>query len=134
MTGPQESPSRPLQILCVDDEPAIRTILAQQLVRMGHCVHTASDGQEALGKVAAGMDAFDLVITDNQMPKVTGVELAERLRAGGYSGAILFFTSTLDGRSLRRIAAVNAVAVVEKGSALSTLLSAIERVHPDAKP
>ena len=67
-----------MRILVVDDEPAAR-LLAQAVVRAaGHEVETACDGPEAVKRLAA--EPFDVLVTDAQMPGMSGFELAERVR------------------------------------------------------
>lgn len=65
-------PSRE-QILVVDDEANIRRVLSAQLAREGYEVHTAEDGEQALGVLRE--HHIDLVITDLRMPKVDGMEV-----------------------------------------------------------
>ncbi|MCW2608665.1 MAG: diguanylate cyclase response regulator [Frankiales bacterium] len=67
-----------MRILVVDDEPAAR-LLAQAVVRAaGHEVESACDGPEAVERLAA--EPFDVLVTDAQMPGMSGFELAERVR------------------------------------------------------
>ncbi|MBO3277023.1 transporter substrate-binding domain-containing protein [Pseudomonas schmalbachii] len=73
-----ESPQRPLRVLVVDDHPANRMLLAQQLEHLSHQVETADDGATALQAWHPG--AFDLVITDCNMPVLSGYALAGRIR------------------------------------------------------
>lgn len=63
-----------LRILVVDDLPIILEVLQAQLTDDGHQVETADDGKEALEKMDKG--CFDVVITDQSMPGMTGEELA----------------------------------------------------------
>jgi nitrogen regulation protein NR(I) len=65
------------QILVVDDEPNLRRVLAAQLERDGYDVHTAEDGEQALGLLRE--HHIDLVITDLRMPKLDGMELLRRI-------------------------------------------------------
>lgn len=67
------------QILVVDDEPNLRRVLAAQLERDGYDVHTAEDGEGALGILRE--HHLDLVITDLRMPKLDGMELLRRVVA-----------------------------------------------------
>ncbi|MFV3304419.1 transporter substrate-binding domain-containing protein [Pseudomonas sp. NY15181] len=67
-----------LQVLVVDDHAANRLLLTQQLEHLGHRVEVASDGAQALQVWHPG--DFDLVITDCNMPVLTGYELARRIR------------------------------------------------------
>src|SRR5690242_8758674 len=66
-------------ILAVDDDPDLRDLVALALRAGRHEVLTAADGPTALALASARPP--DLVVTDYQMPGMTGVELAERLPA-----------------------------------------------------
>ncbi len=66
------------RILVADDSPAIRHLIADSLVRQGFAVITAEDGQEALAHATASR--FDMVITDYDMPRMTGFELVHALK------------------------------------------------------
>ena len=68
-----------MRILVAEDEPISRRSLERQLGRWGHDVATASDGAEAWQAFQAG--EFDIVVSDWDMPEVTGVELIRRIRA-----------------------------------------------------
>jgi two-component system, OmpR family, alkaline phosphatase synthesis response regulator PhoP len=66
-------------ILVVDDEPHILHVVSLKLKNAGYTVLTAKDGEDAL-ETAASV-AIDLLITDYQMPGMTGLELARRIHA-----------------------------------------------------
>ena len=66
------------RILVVDDEENIRHMLSLILKKEGYKVSTAEDGQEALEKIERG--EFDMVLCDVRMPRLTGIELLEKLR------------------------------------------------------
>lgn len=67
-------------ILLVEDEPAVRQLFAQALMRAGYRVHEARNGQEALRVFDEHGDAIDLLLTDLRMPYMGGAELAQHLR------------------------------------------------------
>lgn len=67
------------RILLVEDHAPLRTLLDLYLTRRGYRVETAGDGLEALE--ALGRELPDVVITDLNMPRVDGIELARRMRA-----------------------------------------------------
>ena len=67
-------------ILLVEDEPAVRELFAQALVRAGYTVHEARNGQEALEVFDQHGDSVDLLLTDMRMPFMGGAELATQLR------------------------------------------------------
>lgn len=79
--------TRDLSILIVDDDPSIRDFLAFLLEDEGFRVSTASDGADALSKIAE--DPPDVVLTDLMMPRMDGFELIRRLRAESQVGAII---------------------------------------------
>ena len=68
------------RILVADDSPAIRHLIADSLVRQGFAVITAEDGQEALDRALDPNGDFDMVITDYDMPRMTGFELVHALK------------------------------------------------------
>lgn len=87
---------RPEKILIADDEPDILEILKYNLVKEGYEVFTAKDGDEAIAK--ANLEKPDLVILDIMMPRKTGVEVCEILRAQPKfkDTLILFLTALSD--------------------------------------
>src|SRR5215471_7216028 len=76
------------RVLVVDDEESQRTALAGMIALWGYTVETAADGQEALDKI--GTFAPHVLVTDLNMPRMTGQELLQRLKAqGGGTPAIV---------------------------------------------
>ena len=69
---------RPQRILVVEDERVIRQLCSEVLIRSGYEVDTAEDG-EAGWKVLHAV-SYDLMITDNNMPKLSGIGLIEKVR------------------------------------------------------
>ena len=79
-----------LRILVVDDLPIIRDVLQAQLVEDGHEVETAGDGKEALEILGKG--CFDVIITDQSMPGMTGEELAVVVKERCPKTAVILLT------------------------------------------
>ncbi|BCD68409.1 chemotaxis response regulator CheY [Nitratiruptor sp. YY09-18] len=72
-------PERNIKILIVDDAPMIRRILKNLLKEMGFTnLEEAEDGMVALQKLRS--QKFDFVITDWNMPNLTGIELVQEIR------------------------------------------------------
>ncbi|MBM3132400.1 MAG: response regulator transcription factor [Chloroflexi bacterium] len=67
-----------MNILVVDDDPEIVSLLKRGLTYEGHAVDTASDGSGALAKVAEKEP--DLIVLDVMMPGIDGIEVSKRLR------------------------------------------------------
>jgi PAS domain S-box-containing protein len=88
--------SRHLTLLLVDDEELVRAGTAEMLREIGHVVHEASGGAEALGKLGSGLEV-DAVITDYMMPRMNGAQLAERVRELKPDARILIITGYAGG-------------------------------------
>lgn len=67
------------KILVVDDDPVIGKSFSRVLAGKGYAVITAADGEEALRKL--GTETYDVVFTDIKMPGMSGLEVAERVKA-----------------------------------------------------
>ena len=70
-------PAETARILVVDDERVIREILAEFLTLEGFSVHTVEDGEKALTELR--LRPYDLLITDLKMPKLSGLQLLEKI-------------------------------------------------------
>ncbi len=66
------------QVLLVEDDPIVRTAYMKVLRTSGLDLETAADGIEALEKVRGG--AFDAIVSDINMPRLSGIEFLQRLR------------------------------------------------------
>jgi two-component system response regulator MprA len=80
-----------LTILIADDDPKLTDMLRRTLTYEGYCVMTAADGQEALAQGQAQQP--DLVVLDWMMPRLSGLEVARRLRAAQARVPILMLTA-----------------------------------------
>jgi CheY-like chemotaxis protein len=98
-----------LVVLVVDDEPVVRAYVARALALAGIEVAVAADGREALRLVAEDRVRPRVVLTDIEMPSMTGVELAARLLAIRPSIRIVMMT----GDSERAQAARRHPAIVD---------------------
>lgn len=80
------------RVLVVDDESAVRILVQSVLRTMGYDVTTASGGREALRAVYAESATPTLLVTDIDMPGMTGIELAARLTVERPSVRVIFMT------------------------------------------
>ncbi|MEI8334374.1 MAG: response regulator transcription factor [Chloroflexota bacterium] len=81
-------------ILVVDDEPHIVDVVSAYLVREGHTVSTASDGEAAIERALA--DAPDLIVLDVMLPLRSGFDVLRDLRAAGSTAAVVLLTARDD--------------------------------------
>ena len=79
------------QLLIVDDEANLRSMLRAALSHHGFEVSEAGDGAEALRMIDA--DQPDLVVLDVMMPELDGFEVCRRLRSLGNRTPVLFLTA-----------------------------------------
>ncbi|MCV6574101.1 MAG: sigma-54 dependent transcriptional regulator [Cohaesibacter sp.] len=88
MTSPFSSSLQNARILVVDDEPGMRNFLVKTLQMHCHMVQEAANAKEATDKL--DQEQFDLVILDNIMPGLSGIDwLQEQREIGLFSDAIL---------------------------------------------
>ena len=80
-----------VEVLIVDDEPAVVDALDRALVQEGYAVASAGDGRAALERVARARP--DAIILDVSMPRMDGLEVCRRLRADGDRTPILMLTA-----------------------------------------
>ncbi len=87
-----------VRVLLVEDSVFFRKLIVPFLRDSGYIVTEAADGNEALKLIDAHKAAFDLVVTDIEMPEMDGFELASQLRLDSRLAAvpILAFTSTVN--------------------------------------
>ena len=90
-----------MRILVVEDEKAVAHMIAMVLGGPTAKVATAKNGWEALIKVGATLQPFDVVITDHRMPRMTGLELVRYLRTKNFLGKILVLSAYLSDEDIR---------------------------------
>jgi len=80
--APGPAARRPLRILLVEDTVFFRKAMTLVLSKAGHEIVQAQDGQEALELFNAAKGAFDMIVSDIEMPRMNGFELAKAIRSG----------------------------------------------------
>ena len=115
-----------LNILTVEDESAVAQLLALVLCGPNCRVTAASDGWEALAKMDAALIPFDIVITDHQMPRVTGLDLVRQLRVREFGGKIVVLSAFLNEENVRAYKALGVDLMIAKPFDMDELRHAIE--------
>ena len=129
--------SQALNILVIDDYPANRLLLSQQLSYLGHRVTDAEDG--AHGLRAWRSESFDVVITDCNMPIMNGYELARAIRdeeaaRGLPRSLVLGFTANALAEEKERCAQAGMDDCLFKPISLKDLNARLASVEPQSRP
>lgn len=80
-----------LNVLVVDDEPAVRQVLGAAIGKAGYAVETAGSAGEALARL--DKVAFDVVLSDVFMPVTDGIELLKQARSRGHAATFIMVTA-----------------------------------------
>jgi CheY-like chemotaxis protein len=113
------------RVLIADDEDSMRTLVARAIALDGHDVVTAEDGVEALDILERERGAFDLLLTDIQMPVMDGIALALSAARDFPDLTILLMTGFADQRE--RAHGLNAIVhdVVTKPFSVADIRTAV---------
>jgi DNA-binding response OmpR family regulator len=118
------------RILVADDADTITSLLVTALETNGYEVHTAADGVEAYE--AGSSTDFDLVILDQLMPGLLGLEIIERWRAEGVSTPVIMLSGVDDDQTVVDSFDVGALDFIKKPFRLAELLARVRsRITPD---
>ena len=90
LAAPDAGVARPLRILVADDQDIICELIAEYLRADGHVVEVACDGNDALEKFHP--DRFDLVVTDQSMPGLSGEQLARAINERAPGTPVILLT------------------------------------------
>jgi DNA-binding response OmpR family regulator len=125
--APIPCPTNPPQrILVADDESDIRQLSARVLIRSGYQVDTAEDG--AVAWEALQIKAFNLLITDHDMPRLTGVELVKKLRSTRMALPVIMVTGRLPAKELIQNPSLQLAALLPKPFSIGELLETVRVV------
>jgi CheY-like chemotaxis protein len=116
-----------LRVLCADDDQHVGDMLRYALQRGGHHVELVDDGHSALQQIAEGKP-FDVVVTDHDMPRLTGLGLVERLRELKFTGKIIVHCSALRPKETAAFHALAVDHIFQKPVRLDDLLSVVQRL------
>ncbi len=112
------------RVLVVDDDPGVRELLEEFLVRCGYQVGTSSDGAEAIRAITA--KAPDVVLLDIEMPRLRGVEALPAIRGIAPETKVIMVSGNTNEVIAKRALAYGAFDYVTKPIDLSRLARAID--------
>lgn len=125
---PAETPTGSARILFIDDEDFLVELGKNLLEKLGYTVTGFTDSVEALNVFTGNPDVFDLVITDQTMPKITGIELARKLLAARPDIPIVLCTGHSDSVSPETVEGIGIRLFVMKPLAKSELARVVRDV------
>ena len=113
------------RVLIADDEDSMRSLVARAIAMDGHDIVTAQDGAEALDILTREQGAFDLLLTDIQMPIMDGIALALSAARDFPRLTILLMTGFADQRE--RASNLSAIAhdVITKPFSVADIRTAV---------
>ncbi|MGZ3449491.1 MAG: response regulator [Polyangiales bacterium] len=134
----QTMPSVRERVLVVDDSAAVRHLVADCLRRQGFRVETAIDGQDGLEKataVSATDKAFELIMTDYDMPRMTGFELVHALKRDMRTRdvPIVMLTARETKRDQAQMRAAGLTSYLVKPFGVDKCIAIVERVLAEAR-
>ncbi|MGA2496277.1 MAG: response regulator [Tepidisphaeraceae bacterium] len=110
-------------ILLADDEEMIRAFIEQCLTGMGHKVTTVADGVSAVEFYARHADSIDLVILDQNMPRLAGPEAFRKIKAINPAAKVVLCTGLDDTDAARQFTEAGGTGVLSKPFRLADLSS-----------
>lgn len=113
------------KVLVVDDDPVIGKSFDRVLSKKGYAVVTARDGDEALMKLAS--ETYDVVYTDIRMPGISGLEVAERVKATHPWTPVVIITGYGTAEGERRAKAAGVAEFIHKPLSPATIEGSARR-------
>jgi len=114
------------RLLIADDSETVLLMLQRRLEMEGYEVVTAKDGQQALDQ--AEKENPDVILLDAMMPRMSGVEALQKLRASGSKIPVLVISAHLDAQEPERMIEAGANGCVPKPFEWDELIARIEEL------
>jgi DNA-binding response OmpR family regulator len=122
----QREPNHGRRILVVEDESDLRQLNAEVLIDAGYQVAVAEDGAAAW--TALQLHSYDLLITDQFMPKVSGIELLKKIHAASLTLPVIMVTGILPTWEIALHPWLHSVAMLLKPHTFDELLETVKNV------
>jgi DNA-binding response OmpR family regulator len=116
------------RILVVEDNYAVRLFSTELLMDSGYEVDAAEDGEVAWD--ALQLNGYDLLMTENKMPKLSGVGLLRKMFAAQMTLPVIMVSETMPMDELKRQPWLHVEAMLDKSYAVEELLATVRNVLP----
>jgi CheY-like chemotaxis protein len=126
----QPTPRLSGRLLLAEDEGSVRELMEDLLGSWGLSVTLAQNGAEACERFAAEPDAFDLVVLDQTMPRMTGLEAAERILKLRPRVPVVLYTGHSEHLTEARLAAAGIRSLARKPLDIAAFRTLVEDLLP----
>ena len=117
-----------LRILAVDNEPSVTLSLRYVFDGPRYDITTVNDGDSALARLDADPDPFDVIIVDQKMPHLTGMELVGEIRKRGIGGKIIIVSAHLSSEVREAYERLDVHVMFSKPFDVEMLRTAVDRL------
>lgn len=114
------------RILVVEDDNDLLQLSVNVLARSGYSVEAVKDGAAAWEAIQT--KSYDLVITDNKMPRLTGVEMIEKVRGAGLPLPVIMATTYLPTHEFARKPWLEPEAMLQRPCSDEDLLATVKKI------
>jgi PAS domain S-box-containing protein len=116
------------RVVLIDDEESIGLVVEKVLRQLGYSVRRFSAADEFYAEFRSAPFPVELVLTDQTMPRMTGLQLARRLRADGHTFPIAIASGHSPDLTREALNSVSRLAFIEKPFDVSRLAAAVQRL------
>lgn len=121
-------PARVKRVLLVDDDAPLRWITARFLARAGYSVDVAEDGE--MGWLSLCAVSYDLLVTDNNMPRLSGMQLVGRLRHSRMELPVIVASASTELGEADDYPWLRLTAILHKPFSIADLVAVANRAVP----
>ncbi len=118
-----------MNILLIDDEPNLLTLLKRPLIKHGYTITEAHNGEQGWKLFLDGSHRFDVIVTDVNMPVLDGIELLKRLREKDYDIPVIMMTGCDDTQTLIQILRLGAIDFLLKPFKAQELIESLDKLQ-----
>lgn len=113
------------KILIVEDDESVRAFLRQLFGVLGHDFIVTENGEEGLTSFRSNREEIDRIVTNNDMPKMNGIDFIKAVRKVDPNIHICFMSGRLDGELEKEAVAAGATVVLAKPANIKSLMLAL---------
>ena len=117
-----------LRILAVDNEPSVTFSLRYIFTGPRYEISAVENGDAALARLDSGSERFDIIIVDQKMPHMTGVELVEEMRKRGITSKIMVLSAHISSEIRAAYERMDVHIMFPKPFDIAALRSAVDRL------